>query len=98
MKNRVTISLLGICALLLLGLLLRPWLAPAIAQAAGAPEVGRYSVAFNAGVEYFTDTKTGRVWANEPIFRDTKDGPGSVVGMHWVETGSPVSRVDSDKP
>ena len=95
MKIRIVLVL---CALLVTDLSLRMLLVPAVAQTPVPPEVGRYTLAFNTGREYFMDTKTGQIWANEPIFRDTKDGPGSLVGMHWVETGSPVSKVNSTKP
>lgn len=98
MRNRIILSLAGLCILLLAGLSLRPLLIPATAQTPTTSEVGRYSLTFGLGTEYFTDTKTGQIWVYEPIFRDTKDGPSSVVGMHWVETGSPVSKVNSAKP
>jgi hypothetical protein len=92
MKNRVALGLCILCALLLMGLFLRPLLIPAVAQTPATSAVGRYTLAFQLGTPYFMDTQTGRIWVNTPILQDVKGGESKVVGTHWVEINSPVSK------
>lgn len=90
MKDRMTVSLLGLCALLLAGLLLRLSLPTAAAQAPVSAAAGRYRFGFGAGAYYFVDTQTGQVWMQETV-EQRVNGEDRVVGEHWVEADTPVS-------
>jgi hypothetical protein len=95
MNNRIALGLSVLCALLLMALFLRPLLIPAAAQIPTTSAVGRYSLAFQLGTPYFMDTQTGKIWVQIPLEQSVKDGETKIVGTHWVEVDSPVSKVKS---
>ena len=90
MNSRSVVVLLGLGALLLVGLLLR--LAPiaAAAQTPGTSEAGRYSLVCAGASQYFLDTKTGQIWTYVSL-EEGKDKSIREVKPHWVQTDSPVS-------
>lgn len=90
MNSRAVVVLLGLCTLLLAGLLLRLTPGPAAAQTPAASETGRYSLVCTGNSQYFLDTRTGQIWTyvslevgRDKIIQDVKP--------HWVQTDSPVS-------
>lgn len=90
LTEKLTLGLLGLCVLLLAGLLLRVSRPPAPAPAPPAASAGRYSYNFGAGAVYFVDTQTGRAWVQSPVTRSV-GGEDRVLGERWVEVDTPVS-------
>ena len=86
----LTPALLGVCVLLLAGLLLRVGRPVAPVPAPPAEAAGRYTYNFGAGAVYFVDTQTGRAWVQSPVMRSV-GGEDRVLGERWVEVDTPVS-------
>lgn len=92
MNNRIVLGLSVLCALLLIGLFLRPLLIPALAQTPATSVAGRYSLAFQLGTPYFMDTQTGKIWVQTSFEQSVKGGEIKSVAPHWVEIDSPVNK------
>lgn len=101
MRNRVVLSVLGLCALSGTGLFLRPLLVPAVAQTPTRSQtstlstIGRYQLTISAtGATYFLDTATGRLWHYEDavVVTEPQTGGFKTLGAHWVEMGPLVAK------
>jgi hypothetical protein len=99
MKNRVIVSALALCALLVTALFVRPLLVPAVAQTptlsptAAPSTLGRYQLSFSpTGATYFLDSATGRLWHYEvPEVVPQAVGYKTISG-HWAEMGPLVAK------
>jgi len=101
MRNRVVLSVLGLCALLVTGLFLRPLLVPAVAQTPTRSQtstpstIGRYQLTISAtGATYFLDTATGRLWHYEAavVVVEPQAVGYKTISAHWVEMGPLVAK------